>query len=162
MALAAGSFTHMPVLPTQNYVSKKSMAITIKCANNNKNKTKVVGKKPTGRKGRRGLGTGPKTENAQGITIPPKTSDDDQHDKNINKTKTKVGRRKPPGSTGGGGLGTGPHTNITKLPKNPPKDSDDDEDQLDNTFAFNLTGNEWVVIYLFSILFVGSTLFNAH
>jgi len=61
-------------------------------------------------------------------------------------------------------LGTGPHTNITQLPKNPPKNSDDDEaeDQLDNTFAFNLTGNEWVVIFLFLILFVGSTLFNAH
>jgi hypothetical protein len=132
-----------------------------KCTNNNnKNKTKVVGKKTTGSKGRRGLGTGPKTENTQGITIPPKTSDDDQHEKN--KTKTKIGRKKPPGSTGGGGLGTGPHTNNTRRRKNPPKNSDDGDDQQNNTFAFNLTGNEWVVIYLFFILFVGSTLFNAH
>jgi len=29
MALAAGSFTHMPVLPTPNYASKKSMTITM-------------------------------------------------------------------------------------------------------------------------------------
>ncbi|AES66542.1 hypothetical protein MtrunA17_Chr2g0315321 [Medicago truncatula] len=131
MALAAGSFTHMPVLPTLKYESKKSMKITIKCANNNKNKTKVVGKKPMGSTGSGGGGTGPKTED--GVLEPdPKTES--------------------------GFLGPDPQTENPQTPIN----SDDDEDQLDNTFAFNLTGKEWVVIFLFLILFVGSTLFKAH
>jgi len=103
-----------------------------KCANNNKNKTKVDRKKPIGSTGGGGLGGGPGT--------------------------TKNQRRKPPGSTGSGGKGTDPKTENTQIPTN----SDDDEDQLDNTFAFNLTGNEWVVIFLFLILFVGSTLFKAN
>ena len=72
---------------------------------------------------------------------------------------TKNQRRKPPmGSTGSGGKGTDSQTENTQIPTN----SDDDEDQLDNTFAFNLTGNEWVVIFLFFTLFVGSTLLKAH
>jgi len=103
-----------------------------KCANNNKNKTKADRKKPIGSTGGGGLGGGPGT--------------------------TKNQRRKPSGSTGSGGKGTDPKTENTQIPTN----SDDDEDQLDNTFAFNLTGNEWVVIFLFLILFVGSTLFKAN
>ena len=91
-----------------------------KCANNNKNKTKVAGKKPIGSTGSGGGGTGPKTES--------------------------------------GILETDPQTENPQIPTN----SDDDEDQLDNIFAFNLTGNQWVVIFLFCVLFVGSTLFKAH
>ncbi|XP_024633138.1 uncharacterized protein [Medicago truncatula] len=140
MAIAAGSFTHMPVLPTLKYASKKSMTITIKCANN-KNKTKVYAMKPIVRPGG-GLGTDPQsTINRRPIGEP--TGSTGSEDLGTDPQSTIDSHDgEPTGSTGSEGLGTDPQMENPQLPTNPPKNSDDDEDQLDNTSAFNLTGNE--------------------
>ncbi|KAL5081470.1 hypothetical protein RYX36_009891 [Vicia faba] len=45
MALVAGSFIRMPILPIPNYTSKKYITVTIKCANS-ESKAKVSRRKP--------------------------------------------------------------------------------------------------------------------
>ncbi|KAL5081475.1 hypothetical protein RYX36_009896, partial [Vicia faba] len=78
-----------------------------------------------------------------------KCSNDDNNKRPVERSKRK------PGGTGVGGLGSGPHVNITKQR---PENTEDGE--LDNnTFAFDFTPNEWLVIFLFFILLVDLTCF---
>ncbi|KAL5081474.1 hypothetical protein RYX36_009895, partial [Vicia faba] len=74
------------------------------------------------------------------------------------KKKRQVERKRSNlGSTGAGGGGSNPGT--TKIIDQRPENAEDGEVLDNNTFAFDFTHNEWLVIFLFLILLMDSTCF---
>ncbi|KAI5411582.1 hypothetical protein KIW84_056591 [Lathyrus oleraceus] len=77
------------------------------------------------------------------------------------KKKRQVERKRSNlGSTGPGG--GGPDPGVTKIIDQPPQNAEDGELLDNNTFAFDFTPNQWLIIFLFLILLMDSTCFKSH